>query len=51
MTRFQCPHCEGIHRSEDTEPCSTHTLGYSPRCPGCVQAAQAIKALCGGGQS
>lgn len=51
MTRFQCPHCEGIHRSENQPACRTHTLGFSPSCPGCVQALQAIRELCGGGQS
>ena len=51
MTRYQCPFCECMHRSENQPRCSSHGMGFSPRCAGCVQALQAIQALCGGGQS
>lgn len=35
MGRYQCPLCQGIHRSEDLPRCSAHTFGYDSACGGC----------------
>ncbi|MEV4383407.1 hypothetical protein [Streptosporangium sp. NPDC049644] len=48
MSRYQCPLCSGIHRSEDLARCPLHTYGYDPACENCRDAVALIP--CGGGQ-
>ncbi|MEU6725432.1 hypothetical protein ABZ917_17130 [Nonomuraea wenchangensis] len=42
MTRFQCPHCEAFHRTEDIPKCRTHGLGYGRNCSKCRHVATQI---------
>ncbi len=48
MARYQCPLCQGIHRTEDQARCPVHGTGYSPRCGQCGEAAATPP--CGGGR-
>ncbi|WP_371781713.1 hypothetical protein [Streptosporangium subroseum] len=46
MSRYQCPLCQAIHRSENLPRCATHSYGYDPACGGCVTAV--AQTPCGG---
>lgn len=48
MSRYQCPFCHALHRSEDLPRCPVHGMGYAPRCAQCRQVAEVR--LCGGGR-
>ncbi|WP_344578114.1 hypothetical protein [Nonomuraea roseoviolacea] len=48
MGRYQCPLCQGLHRSEDQARCPVHGMGYSPRCQQCRHVA--VLTPCGGGR-
>ena len=39
MTRYQCPFCQALHRSEDNPVCPRHGVNHSSGCAECVAAA------------